>query len=338
MSFRGTLQRYAEWAGHGLLTPLRLVVEHLLRRHGLVFLYRAYGSGLGDTLAMTTVLNAFNRQMPTRAIVFSKVPALFHAHPQVVRNLDYQQLPKLARSLLKSLAKYLRGSRVIHIGREKWLLGTWPWQTTGQDHEKSWLEQMVPDLPRTGVTLVGATPEIHFAADELECFGRKFAHLPERYAVVKSSVGANRPSGMAIKNWSVAGFQHVVDATRLPWVQLGDAAEPGLNNVVSLLGQTSLREALYVLSRASLVLTVEGFISHAAAAFHMPIVVVYSGFHDAGNLCYPTTVPVVAPVLPPCAPCYLPIDGVCLTPGKPCTAAITPEQVTAAVRSALPSA
>jgi ADP-heptose:LPS heptosyltransferase len=338
MSFRESFQRYVEWGGYRLASPLRRLVEYLMERRGVVFLYRVYGSGLGDTLAITAILDALNRERPTRAIVFSKVAPLFHAHPQVILNLDYEKLPKLHRSLLKSFAKYFRGARVIHVGREKWLLGTPPWNPPGQDYGKPWLQQMIPDLPQGLPHLREAAPQVWFAAEEVQRYERKFAQLPNNYAVVKASVGANRPSGMAIKNWDLAKFQEVIDNTDLAWVQIGDAKEPSLNNVIAILGQTTLREALFVLSKAKLVLTVEGFISHAAAAFGMPVVVVFSGFHDARNLCYPTTIPVVAHSLPACAPCYLPIDGVCATPEKPCTGTIGAKQVIAAVACAARSA
>ena len=328
-------KRHIEWLGHLLLAPARYLLHLFLARKNWVFLYRAYGSGLGDALAISVVLDALNQERPTRAIVFSKFPALFHAHPQVMLNLDYERMPRLARSLLKSFAKYFRGRRVIHVGREKWLLGTRPWQVAPQDYGKPWIMQMIPDLPDGLPHLREATPGIHFDAGEIERYARKFAHLPTGYAVVKASVGANRPSGMAVKNWEHAGFQAVVDAVDLPWVQVGEAGEQRLANTLDLLGQTSVREVLFVLSRARLTLTVEGLVSHGGAAFGKPVVVVFSGFHDAHNLCYPNTRPVVAPHLPPCAPCYLPIDGHCMTPGKPCTAAIDAAQVIAAVQATL---
>ena len=57
MRFRESFQRYVEWGGYRLASPLRRLVEYLMERRGVVFLYRVYGSGLGDTLAITAEIS-----------------------------------------------------------------------------------------------------------------------------------------------------------------------------------------------------------------------------------------------------------------------------------------
>jgi ADP-heptose:LPS heptosyltransferase len=77
---------------------------------------------------------------------------------------------------------------------------------------------------------------------------------------------------------------------------------------------------------------VEGFISHAAAAFAAPVLVVFSGYHDARTLAYANTVVISAEPLPSCAPCYL---TACSQPRKYCTEDIPVQQVVQAVMQQL---
>ena len=339
------LHRYIEWLGYGLLSPLRWLLQWCMARYGLVFVYRVYSSGLGDTLAITAVIAALARERGrVRAIVFSKYPALFESNPLVCCNLDYQRMPRLQRSLLKSAAKYLRGSQVICVGLEKWVLGTLPWRPYVESYAGRWLRQMVPDYPvgRSAMlaSLETITPQLFFSDEEQSHYARRFAGLPPSFSVIKATANAER-GFRVLKDWRVDRMQAVVTATagQTTWLQIGDVKEPLLSHRADVTAASScsgiidmrglpLRDSLYLLSRARLTLTVEGFISHAAAAFPAPVLVVFSGYHDAGTLAYANTVVITAETPPPCAPCYL---TACSQSRKHCTEDIPVQQVVQAV-------
>lgn len=283
---------------------------------------------------MTTILNVLHHEKDVRGIIFSKFPALFENNPQVALNLDYNRMSKLLRSILKKAFKYLRGKCVICVGREEWVLGTLPWQKNPEDRRdrrKFYLGGLLPDIPGSLSHLEAALPFIVFSEEELRRYKERFKFLPDEFGAVKATVGAARSRGMLLKNWSIEGMQAVVlsrDASPFPWVQLGDKTEPALNGVINLLGNTSLRETFYIISRAKVVLTIEGFISHVAAALKRPLVIIFSGYHDPSIFYYGSAHIVTSIPVPKCAPCD---SVVCTTLGKPCTNNISAQQVIQAV-------
>ena len=331
------IQRHVECLGWFFSSPVRWLFEWILGKKRLVILYKLGGEGLGDTLAITTILNALHRKEGVRGIVYSKFPALFENNPQVVLNLDYRSMPRLLRSILKSTFKYLRGERVICVGSEEWTLGTLPWRRNSgrHDYRRFYFGGLLPDIVDDLDHLRKALPFIVFSKAERWQYDERFRHLPEKFGVVKASVGASRKRLALAKNWSIEGMQAVVrarDVLPFSWVQLGDEAEPTLDGAINLLGRTSLRETLYILSRAQVVLTVEGFISHAAAALGRPLVIVFSGYHNPGSFYYGPAKIITAASMPACAPCY---QNECTTPGKPCTSNISVQQVINACREVL---
>jgi hypothetical protein len=94
--------------------------------------------------------------------------------------------------------------------------------------------------------------------------------LPERYAVIDAGVKGD----FTAKGWSTHRYQEVVNATKdkIAWVQIGSAADshPNLENVVSLVGHTNLRQLIRVFYRSALVLTPVSLPMHLAAAVPMP--------------------------------------------------------------------
>lgn len=328
-----TIKRYTEWLAHSLFTPLRWLLELTLSQLKVVVLYRINGDGLGDTIAVSTVLNALNAAHGTRGIVFTKFPEIFLHNPQVIRNIDYEKMPKLARSLLKSLCKHLRGRCVMCIGGENWTPGTWPWQAQPTDAPNPvYMDGLQPD-PRYRVDTRKFVPRLALSDEERRHYAERFADLPAVFGLIKASVGVNRHSAAMLKDWSHEGMQGVVDRNpSIAWVQIGTQGEQRLDGVIDLLGKTSLRDLFYLFSRARITLTVEGMVSHGAVAFGQPVVVVFSGMHDPQGLCYPNTLPVSAPSRPACAPCW---KSACPLPEKICTTTISVDAVDAAVKRGL---
>ena len=52
------VHRHIEFFGYVLLSPLRWLLEAVMSGHNMVFIYRVYSRGLGDTLAISAVLAA----------------------------------------------------------------------------------------------------------------------------------------------------------------------------------------------------------------------------------------------------------------------------------------
>ena len=330
-------QRIREWLIYQLMTPVRWGFEAILRQRKQIVLYCVMGNGLGDALALSTILKALHEKSGVKGIVFSMCPELFLHNPMVVKNISYHQLSSLKRSLLKSFFRAMRGSRVICFGGEVWTLGTSPLSTHTLDDDRAkdrnsgwrWLRHLVPDN-NVDIDFNNATPALFLSDEEIEIYSQKFAQLPSQFSLLKATVGANRPAAAEMKNWPINYVQGTVAATpEAHWVQIGQQGEPVIEGAINLLGQTSVRETIYLISRSRLVLSMEGFVTHAAAAFNVPALVPLSGVYDPYGFIYPSTVPLISPQKPACSPCW---KDACDVPGMPCMSDIAVATVVGEVK------
>lgn len=330
------VQRVREWLLYKLLTPLRWIFDEWMERKKLVFIYCVMGEGIGDALAISTLLKSLNENKGYRGIVFSRHPELFSYNPMVVANISYHNHSSLIRSLFKTFLRSMRGRHVICFGGEVWSLGTSPFSDHSIHHEMKegwvWLKFLLPD-GNVPINYTTATPAIFFSPEEIETYAQKFVAIPRPFALLKATTGVGRPGGSSLKDWEPRKFEEVIaQHPEITWVQLGQTGEPVVSGCLDWLGKTSVREVLYLLSESKLLLATEGFLTHASAAFGVPCVIPFSGMHDYRGLLYPRTIPVIADPLPACAPCWR--DN-CIHPDKPCTANITVAQVASAVRLGL---
>lgn len=330
------LQRIREWGLYQICTPIRWLLDEWMERKKIVCIYCVMGEGIGDALAISTILKTLNKRSGYKGIVFSRHPELFLHNPMVVANVSYHKLSSLTRSLFKTLLRSMRGKHVICFGGEVWTLGTSPFSdySIHQEMKKGWvwLRFLLPDGNAT-MDYTTATPAVYFSPEEVTAYRKKFADVPRPFSILKATTGVGRPGGSSLKDWDISKFARVVKEHRtVAWLQVGETGEPIVPGCLNFLGKTSVREVLYLLSQANLLLATEGFLTHASAAFNVPCVIPFSGMHDYQGLLYPRTIPVIAQPQPACAPCWR--DN-CNQPGKPCTANITVDQVVSAVSDAL---
>lgn len=325
-------QRFREWFLYQLLTPLRLIFEWWMQRQNLVLLYCIMGNGLGDAMAISTILNAMHKKFGTKGIVFSMQPDLFLHNPQVIKNLSYKAMPNGVRSLFKIVLRALRGPAVICIGGEVWTVGTNPFDTRDLHKQRkkgwSWLEMLVPDF-RPEINFKEISPIVFFSADEVERFNKNTQNIPRPFVVLKASVGVNRPAGNYLKNWDKAKIVEMV--ARFPnvfWIQIGDAGEELVPGAMDLLGQTSLRESMWLVTQAKFIFSVEGFLTHVANAFNIPAITPLTGAYDPSTFIYKNTIPLIANPMPECSPCW---KNHCEVVGMPCRSRIDIEQAIRAV-------
>lgn len=326
------IQRIREWLIYQLMTPVRWGFEAIMRRRNQIVLYCVMGNGIGDALAISTILKALNVKTGVKGIVFSMYPDLFLHNPMVVKNLDYRAMASWRRSLLKSFLRAMRGEAVFCIGGEVWTVGTSPLDVSDLRKQRGkdwvWLEKLLPDSV-TAIDFSKATPAIYFSIDEVKNFELKYQGLPRPYGLLKATVGVNRPDSAQLKNWKQEGFAAVVHSNpQVAWIQVGELGEPVVAGTINLLGSTNLRELLWLLSQARVLVSVEGFLTHASAAFNVPSVVPFTGVHEAKGLWYPSTIPLLPEPMPLCAPCW---SSVCHVPDMPCRADISVEAVLTAV-------
>jgi len=330
MAKRG--QRFREWLLYQLLTPIRFCFEWWMRRHNAVLLYCIMGNGLGDAMAISTILNALHEKFGTRGIIFSMHPDLFAHNPQVIKNLSYKAMTSGGRSLFKILLRALRGPAVICIGGEVWTVGTSPFDARDLHKQRqagwNWLQKLLPDY-QPPISYTGIYPKIFFSAEEENTFSQKYKKLKDPFAILKASVGVNRPRGTYLKDWDLQKLSEVVVSTPdVQWVQLGDKTETEVAGTYSLLGQTNIREAMWLVKQSRLVLSVEGFVTHVAAAFNKPAITPLTGAYDPNTFIYRNTIPLVADPMPSCSPCW---QDQCSQPEMWCRSGIKQEAALAAI-------
>lgn len=336
MHSKKQMQRLREWSLYQLLSPVRLSFEWWMKRQNTVLLYCIMGNGLGDAMAISTILNAMHEKYGTRGIVFSMHPDLFAHNPQVIRNLSYKAMSSGGRSLLKILLRALRGPVVICIGGEVWTVGTNPLDTRDLKKQKqagwNWLQKLLPDY-QPPISYEDIYPKVFFSVQEEERFAAKYQNLKQPFAILKASVGVNRPKGAYLKDWDQEKIAEVVAQTpQVQWVQLGDKTEGLIPGTLNLLGETTIREAMWLVRESRFILSVEGFITHAAAAFNIPAITPLTGAYDPNTFVYRNTIPLMAVPMPPCSPCWA---DQCVAAGMPCRSGIATAQALEAITQLL---
>lgn len=104
--------------------------------------------------------------------------------------------------------------------------------------------------------------------------------LEGRYILIEPTV---KGENQANKDWGWERWQELARAP-LPWLQVGPKGKRLLEGVPFM--ETTFRDALGVLAGASLLVTTDGALHHAAAALGVPAVVVWGGFTSPENLGY----------------------------------------------------
>ena len=301
-------QRVREWALYKLMTPVRKLFEHHMAKRNLVLIYCVMGNGLGDALTISSILGGLNRKSGARGIIFSMSPALFETNPNVLSNISYHAMPSWKRSLFKMLLRSLRGPAVLCVGGEVWTVGTNPLDTRDlvkrRDKGWNWLEKLLPDY-RPALDYTQLRPEIFFSEIEVGTFQKKFSSLVRPFALLKATVGFNRPTGAYLKNWDTNKLTSLAAQTPdANWVQIGEAGEDEIKGCIDLRGKTSLREIMWLVSQAQFMLSVEGFITHLGAAFNIPTITPLTGAYDPATFIYRNTIPLLAEPMPECSPCW----------------------------------
>lgn len=295
-----------------------------MKRQNTVLFYCIMGNGLGDAMAISTILNAMHAKYGSRGIVFSMHPDLFLHNPQIVRNLSYKSMSSGFRSLFKMLLRGLRGPAVICVGGEVWTVGTSPFDDSEIKKQRqkgwNWLKKLLPDY-QPSISYNDIYPKVFFSAEEESSYAHKYEGLKKPYAVLKASVGVNRPKGAYLKNWDLEKIAEVVESSpQVNWVQIGDSGEVPISGAANLLGKTNIREAMWLVAQSHFILSVEGFITHAAAAFNKPAITPLTGAYDPSTFIYKNTIPLMADPMPTCSPCWL---EHCTIEGMPCRSRIS---------------
>ncbi len=157
--------------------------------------------------------------------------------------------------------------------------------------------------------------------EERELVKNRF-NLPRDFVVVSPF------SNFALKEWHMEGWKGVIKGLSTPVVLVGTPERlkdsQSFEGVVNLVGKTSLRELLAVLSLSKLVLSCDSSPMHMANALGVPAICVYTATSPHYGF-YPLLGSYLTPNLP-CSPCS-PNPKRCKTSTFECLRAIKPDEV-----------
>jgi ADP-heptose:LPS heptosyltransferase len=176
--------------------------------------------------------------------------------------------------------------------------------------------------------------KIVFSKEENKLFKNKFKNLLlNDYAL---TISENNYSGFSrVKNWGNKNMQKVIDKTKnnIDWIQVGMPYDTKLKNTISdSRGKTNLRELFYLASKARLILTTEGMLTHVSSAFNIPCISICSGFIYPEISEYENTISITPDPLPKCAYC---LSSFCKYKYPICLKAIKPEVVIKQIKQIL---
>lgn len=139
---------------------------------------------------------------------------------------------------------------------------------------------VVENIPLRRPYITVATPERYYYNLEFKAEpGELFLTDEEKASGIEGVLiePNTKDFGLSLnKAWPWERWQELVKRIDLPWVQLGPEESRSLDGVKRVITKT-FREALGYINKASLVVTTDGAMHHAAAALGKPAVVLWGG-------------------------------------------------------------
>ena len=135
-----------------------------------------------------------------------------------------------------------------------------------EDNQCTWFEICLLHTPYyADVNGKDLSCHLYFTKEEEKSYKKKF-NLTKPYAIIQSQA----KTSYLPKDWGVKNFQEIVKNVRYNWVQVGEKNEKPLKGVVNLCGKTSLREMIYIVTKAAMVVCNEGLLCHVSSVNNTP--------------------------------------------------------------------
>lgn len=262
------------------------------------FIIWGSGSGIGDHVCMTAVVQSVVKATSKKVIVLTDYPELFLNNPYIykvfsLKNKSYLFKRFLARLNNKNIRRFAAPS------------GTRTYMTlNGVNKKISLIEAHSANL-KLNCNFSNLSPKLFFTPLELKELEIKYKKLLEKpYALISPH---SKVTYTPNKEWGFDKFQQVINKTpNYNWVQMGTSSEQLLDSVIDYRGKTqTIRELAFLISKSEFVLSTEGVFNHLAAAFGVKSFVIFSGFTPIELAKYEITIPIVRVPQIDCAPCWL---------------------------------
>lgn len=308
-----------------LATPLRVVVNLVLKRVGVFILFRS-GSAIGEQLGMSGVIEQLALSHQLKVVLITSYPDLFTNNPYIYFLYGPKTTPAVIWRLINWGLVLIRGHNIArffcekaHPSFEDFLRKT---------HDQSLIEVHGRHIYYP-ITFKDVTPKVYLSkAEGMEL--QESLRLPSRFWIVQSQ---GKLTFTKNKEWGADNFAKVVSGlSDLTWVQVGLANDARIPGCVDLRGKTpSLRKLAFVISKAQGVVCLEGLLNHMAASLKILSIVICSGLVPFKYASYPTSTLITVDKLPTCYPCMR--RAPCNILDKPCMNPISPQEVINVIKS-----
>jgi len=276
--------------------------------------YEASGRGLGDILMSTAIIKEIKEKFPDSKLTYSTRPEakeILEGNP----NIDELITKNYNKTeFLETLDNY-----DIHF-----FLGKMTEDYLDKRNQQPRIDSMAELF---GLNLTKKTPEIYLDEDELN-LGKEYI-IPTKRNVVFCIEGVEK-----FRNWNLNHLKELIrklDKKKYNIIVVGKKELELEEGIVNLTDKTeNLRQLFSIIANCDLVVTTDNFVSHVAAAFGRPEIILYTTIpYQWRCKYYENAIPIQSSVK--CSPCwnrYLPkFNYENYTCPETCSSSITPEIV-----------
>jgi len=265
---------------------------------------------------MTSVIKILKEKFNYQIYVFSSYPEIFYNNPRVEKVFGVKDFSGLISRFLNSIEggnvrRFYFNSK-SNISFEEYMRESKTKAHLAYIHSNHFLES---------TKSTNFINEIFLTKKEIKKYEKKF-NLPKDYVIINPE---SKLTYTVNKQWPIERFNQVIHLDKdNVWIQVGNASDFLLDNVIDLRGKTSLRELFFLVSKAKFILSNEGLLNHVASAFNVTSYVIQSGFSYSDLSYYPESVHIFNNSCN-LMPCWFKND--CCIKDKPCLDRITPKDV-----------
>ena len=164
----------------------------------------------------------------------------------------------------------------------------------------------------SGLEIESITGDLSFNQHELSMVKSIMMRFPVPVGVIHIKAGWS-----PYKDWSVNNWQKIVNhyAGQVVFVQIGEAGEPQLDNVLQMVGKISLRISAACIAMADFLVGGDSFPNHVAGVCKKPAVILFGSTSPVGSG-YPTAINLWSGE--DCSPCYREYMEITMHKAEPC--------------------
>jgi ADP-heptose:LPS heptosyltransferase len=270
--------------------------------------YDASCRGLGDILMTTAIIKQIKKEYPNSYLTYSTRPegkAILTNNPYV-DNLKIDSYSQI--ELEKDLDKY----------DKHFFLGKMTEDYLDKRNRQPRIDSMAEMFD---IKLDSKLPELYITSDELDSMNKYINN--NKFNIIICIEGVEK-----YRNWRLDYLKELVsmlDSKKYNLILVGNK-KVDIAGVVNLTGETTIRQLFSIIAQSDLVVTMDNFVSHIAAAFNIKEIIMYTTIPaEWRSLYYENATAIQSPVdCSPCWNCYKDKNKRCTGDGK-CVDALTPK-------------